>query len=150
MGNLQYQKEVILSNNLLPVNLVDSIKAGRSEMLKWGDFSTYYSKTGFELAREYNMNLESVGHMIHEYWKLAQWAAEQSLRDGQPVCVDYTLEKAEAHQAMRVEYKDLSREDQIKDLYLAYEFDKEWFMQQPGAQEIVDRFPEVIHWVDWS
>ena len=116
----------------------------------WGELSTWFSKKRFEYARKHNLNLESTGEVIHSFWCMAQQLAEASLREGKPIVDDYTLEKAESHQAMLVPYNELSREDQIKDLYLAYEFDEKWFKEQKGSSDIIDRFPEVIHWVDWS
>ncbi|MEK9805839.1 MAG: hypothetical protein VW551_06075 [Euryarchaeota archaeon] len=119
-------------------------------MFKWGQFSTMYSRAGFIEARERGLTLEEAGSLIHDYWVAAQTVAEKQLEWDKPFLIDYTAEKAESHQAMRVSYAELSREDQIKDLYLIYEFDEDWFMKQEGAEEIKARFPEIISWVDWT
>ena len=58
----------------------------------------------------------------------------------------YTEEQAERHQAMKVPYSELSRDDQIKDLYIAYKLDKEWFVKQTGHKEVFAEFPRVITW----
>lgn len=118
--------------------------------LKWGTFSTMYSRVAFDEAKSRGMSLEEAGSLIHEYWMKAQALAQKQLDYKKPFLVDYTREKAESHQAMLVPYSELTREDQIKDLYLIYEFDKDWFMAQPGAKEIKERFPEIINWVDWT
>lgn len=118
--------------------------------MKWGDFSTLYSKLAIAKAAEYNLDLHETGQLIHDYWILAQMIAEKQLDFTNPFLVDYTKEKAESHQPMLVSYKELSFDDQVKDLYLFWEFDRERFLSLPGAEEIIKHFPRVISWVEWE
>lgn len=119
-------------------------------MMKWGYFSTLFSIKAIRKAREYNLGLHDTGQLIHDYWILAQSVAEKQLDFTNPFLSDYTREKAESHQPMRVSYQELSTDDQIKDLYLFWEHDKERFMTFPEAEAIIAEFPRVINWVDWS
>jgi hypothetical protein len=117
--------------------------------LKWGDFSTLYSIKAIQKAREYDLDLHETGQLIHDYWILAQMIAEKQLDYTNPFLEDYTREKAESHQEMLVPYKELSFDDQVKDLYLFYVHDTKRFMSLEGAKEIVGHFPRVITWVNW-
>lgn len=117
--------------------------------MKWGDFSTLYSIKAIQKAREYDLDLHETGQLIHDYWILAQMIAEKQLDYTNPFLVDYTREKAESHQEMLVPYKELSFDDQVKDLYLFYVHDTNRFMSLEGAKEIVGLFPRVITWVNW-
>tara|TARA_Y100000004_G_scaffold196180_1_gene265376 strand:+ start:2839 stop:3300 length:462 start_codon:yes stop_codon:yes gene_type:complete len=126
------------------------VEGGDEGMMKWSDFSSIYSERGFREARKQNLSLEDTGALIHDYWCKAQQIAERDLSNESRLVVDYTAEKAEQHQALLVPYSALDRGDQIKDLYIAYELDKDWFMSQPGADDIIPMFKLHIHWVDWS
>ena len=114
-------------------------------LMTWGDFSTVYSEKGFREAMRTHCNLERTGELIHNYWLQAQAIAEQNIGLENPI-VEYTEEQAERHQAMKVPYSELSRDDQIKDLYIAYKLDKEWFVKQTGHKEVFAEFPRVITW----
>ena len=125
-----------------------AVEGGESmrHLMSWGDFSQHYSERGFRQARRLHKDLEGTGALIHENWMIAQQIAEGELKMGMPTVTNYTQEQADRHQDMLVPYALLSRDDQIKDLYIAYKLDKEWFMNQPGAEDIVKEFPRVITW----
>ena len=117
--------------------------------MKWGEFSTLYSIKAIDKAREYDLDLHDTGQLIHDYWILAQIIAEKQLDYTNPFLLDYTTEKAEAHQAMLKPYNELSFDDKVKDLYLFYVHDTERFMSMNSAAAIVKHFPRVITWVNW-
>lgn len=119
------------------------------ESMSWGELSTHFSKKGFEAAKSSGLALEEAGSLIHDYWVNAVKAVVTLMHNGYTI-EGYTWDKLASHVPLLVKYDELSREEQVKDLYMIYEFDPVWFMAQEGSSDLVELFPSVIHWVDWS
>ena len=92
-----------------------------SKEIDWGKFSSDYSlkglQAGLEILDWWNSDIEELADWVHVYWIQGLKALWKALDNGYTVKGGYSEEKRRSHEAMMVNYKDLSREDQLKDIY---------------------------------
>lgn len=93
---------------------------GARKTVNWSKMSTSYSKFGVETALEEGLSLEQMGERVHDNWMIAVsklWfmidVMNYSVEGG------YTAEKRASHETMCVEYANLPRDEQLKDLFVA-------------------------------
>ncbi len=88
-----------------------------SKVIDWGKFSTAYSLEGLQQGLRHTDDLEELADWVHYYWIQGLKALWKALENGYSVKGGYSEEKRRSHEAMTVPYSELSREDQLKDIY---------------------------------
>ena len=89
----------------------------KDKKINWGEFSSKYSLEGLNEGLKVTKDLEELGDWVHSYWLKALADLWEALDNGAMVEGGYTEEKRQSHKLMMVDYKDLTREDQLKDIY---------------------------------
>ena len=85
--------------------------------INWSEFSSNYSLKGLKEGLKVTRDLEQLGAWVHNYWIKAVIDLWFLIDNGVMVEGGYTKEKKESHKLMMVSYKELSRENQLKDIY---------------------------------
>ena len=88
-----------------------------SKEINWGKFSSAYSLKGLQAGMKHTDDLEELADWVHHYWVKGLKDLWLAIDNGYTVKGGYSEEKRKSHKAMMVDYKDLSREDQLKDIY---------------------------------
>jgi len=103
----------------MKINIKDYLTDNKedSKVIDWGKFSSAYSLEGLQQGLRHTDDLEELGDWVHYYWVQGLRALWVAIDNGYSVKGGYSEEKRRSHEAMTVRYKDLSREDQLKDIY---------------------------------
>ena len=103
----------------MKINIKDYLTDNKenSKEINWGKFSSAYSLKGLEEGLRHTEDLEELGDWVHYYWIQGLKALWKALDNGYSVKGGYSEEKRRSHEAMTVPYSELSREDQLKDIY---------------------------------
>jgi hypothetical protein len=120
-------------------------------VIKWSELSTEFSKEGLGEGLKHTTDLEELAEWVHAYWvSCLEYVWELLAEDGgefYTLDIEYTAEKRASHNSMRVGYDQLSREDQLKDIFVIKTMltEEEWFFL--GGDFYEDEFEE--HSVGW-
>ena len=87
------------------------------KLINWSNFSTEYSIRGLKEGLYLGAELEDLGEYVHRFWIEGLLHLWELLEKGYEVEGGYSKEKRASHKKMLVDYSELSREDQLKDLY---------------------------------
>jgi len=85
--------------------------------INWAEFSSDYSLRGLQEGLKVTEDLEELADWVHSYWVEGLKALWIELDNGATVEGGYSEEKRASHKLMMVSYSELSREDQLKDIY---------------------------------
>ena len=101
------------------INIKDYLTDNKedSKVIDWGKFSSAYSLEGLQAGMKHTEDLEELADWVHHYWVKGLKALWKALENGYTVKGGYSEEKRRSHEAMTVLYSELSREDQLKDIY---------------------------------
>lgn len=120
-------------------------------LIKWSELTTEFSKLGLEEGLKYSTDLEELAEWVHAYWvSCLEYVWELLAEDGgkfYSIDIDYTAEKRASHNSMRVAYDQLSREDQLKDIFVIKTMMTEEEWAYCGGDFYEDEFVE--HNVGW-
>jgi len=87
--------------------------------INWGVFSTRFSLEGLIDGLDHTTDLEDLAEWVHAYWVACLEYTWELIEDGEyHIIGGYTDEKRASHNLMRVSFDQLSREDQLKDIYV--------------------------------
>ena len=112
----------------------------KDNKINWGEFSSKYSLEGLNKGLKVTKDLEELGDWVHSYWLKALADLWEALDNGSMVEGGYTEEKRESHRLMMVEYKDLTREDQLKDIYVIKDLLTAEAWERLGGEAYEDEF----------
>jgi len=118
-GNFQKILEnlpLVISMKAINKDFLTDNKEGSKE-INWGKFSSAYSLEGLQAGLKHTNDLEELGDWVHHYWVKGLKDLWNALERGYSVAGGYSEEKRESHRAMMIPYSELSREDQLKDIY---------------------------------
>ena len=113
-------------------------KTIKGNVINWGEFSTVYSEEAIVLID--SNDIEEIANRVHCYWIDAVNQLWYLLSEGYEVKGGYTVEKRQSHQGMCIPYKELSREDQLKDCYLIKTLVTAEKWQELGGEAYEDDF----------
>lgn len=118
-----------------------------NKVVNWSKFSTSYSLQGLEEGLKHTKELEVLGSFVHDYWIKGVQKLWAMIDEGFKVEGGYSDEKRASHEAMLVPYLELSREDQLKDLYTIKDLlsTKQWL--NFGGEEYEEEFAS--HNIGW-
>lgn len=119
-----------------------------NDKINWGNFSTKFSLEGLIDGLDHTTDLEELAEWVHAYWVACLEYMWELIEDGEYALQGgYTNQKRASHNSMRVSYNELSREDQLKDIFVIKTLltKDEWLLLDGDFFE--DEFKE--HGVGW-
>ena len=103
------------------LSLAGSNEEKNYRVINWGQMSTEWSLLGLIDGLEAgDTDLEDLAEWVHAYWVACLENMWELLEDDDFYTFEggYSDEKRASHNLMRVSYDQLSREDQLKDIYV--------------------------------
>jgi hypothetical protein len=107
----------------------------------WSKFSTSYSLQGYLTGKDLGFSdLEELGDCVHRYWIKGVEALWSMIDAGYTVEGGYPDEKRKSHSELCIPYQELSRENQLKDIYVIKQLVDESTWKELGGEEYEDEF----------
>lgn len=110
-------------------------------VVDWSLFSSSYSLQGYLTGKELGLSdLEELADCVHRYWIKGVNALWEMIELGYEVDGGYPDEKRKSHESMCIPYEELSREDQLKDIYTIKQLVDDTTWQELGGEEYENEF----------